>query len=305
LPALIELYDEHRAHRDRFEILAFHDASAPTFADLDPKLKPIIASRWHGRPLPFPILLDSTGETIKNFGIRAFPTTILIDPEGHLVRTPDGAEEALLEKLPPIPASVRIPRALDSDVTIGVDRTPLDKLVPVLARSARVDIRLDPDGLKAAGVAADVPVPLTLSAVLTLRSWLDLILEPLGLTHQAGESGLVITARKPGSAPPEPSARQREAARRIEGVLARPFEFRFRDTPLSDVVQAFEGKTQESFVLDPAARLSGALRPESTVSGSDDGAPLGDALRRLLKPLGLTYVLRDEAVILTPDRPKP
>ena len=85
MPSLVRFFDEHQAEKDRFAILAFHDASVKDFADLDAKLAPIIAKRWAGRELPFPILLDSTGETIESWGIHAFPTTVLIDPEGVLI----------------------------------------------------------------------------------------------------------------------------------------------------------------------------------------------------------------------------
>lgn len=47
--------------------------------------------------LPFPILLDSTRTTIKNYGIDSFPTAILIDPEGKVVA--GGSEYWLAEKL--------------------------------------------------------------------------------------------------------------------------------------------------------------------------------------------------------------
>ena len=66
-----------------------------TTVDLDEKMVKAKASRprWAGRDLPFPILLDATGETIKQYDVHAFPTTILIDPEGRLVA--DGHGELL------------------------------------------------------------------------------------------------------------------------------------------------------------------------------------------------------------------
>jgi hypothetical protein len=295
---LIRFYEEHRDHRDKFEILAFHDASAKSFEELDPKLVPLQQTYWQGKPLPFPILLDSTGRTIEEYGIHAFPTVILIDPEGRLVK---GGGEAMLEsKLPPVPLAERLPRALDGNVTFFFDQTPLDKAVEMLARSARIPIRLDPDGLKAAGVAPDAPVPMTLSAILTLRSALDLALDPFGLTFEEGKDALVITRRPPGDRrPAAPSAPQKMAAERIEKVLGRKFSFDFRAKPLSEVATTFEGLTSESFVLDPTARKAGAIDPAATVSGADGGLPLGEALGKLLKPLGMTYVIRDEAVVLT------
>ena len=92
----MKLYEEYKDD-DRFEILAFHDARAKTFEELDEKLKPIIEKRWEGKELPFPILLDATGQTIKDYGVRAFPTIILIDPDGNLVKR--GNEKILEEKL--------------------------------------------------------------------------------------------------------------------------------------------------------------------------------------------------------------
>jgi hypothetical protein len=103
LPALIKYYGAHRS--DRFEIVAFHDARARDFAELEQKLaeKKIRQTYWSGNDLPFPVLLDATGETIRQFGVQAFPTTILIDPEGRLVGQGDEKllEQALKGELPP------------------------------------------------------------------------------------------------------------------------------------------------------------------------------------------------------------
>ena len=96
LPRLVTLYERHRSKRDRFEILALHDATAKTFDELDAKLTPIVKDAWKGEALPFPILLDATGETVKRYEIRGYPTTWLVDPEGNLQI---GSEETLDEIL--------------------------------------------------------------------------------------------------------------------------------------------------------------------------------------------------------------
>jgi thiol-disulfide isomerase/thioredoxin len=95
MPRLIELYEKHADQRERFVILAVHDVAAKTFDELAPHLEQLQAELWHGKPLPFPIVLDSTGQTVKNFGIRSWPTEVLIDPEGHVVR---GGDDAMLEE---------------------------------------------------------------------------------------------------------------------------------------------------------------------------------------------------------------
>ena len=93
----MKLYDEHAAQRDRFEILVFHDATAKILEELDQKLEPIVRGPWEGRELPFPTLMDSTGKTIEDFGINAYPTIFLIDPKGKIVK--GGSERMLKEKL--------------------------------------------------------------------------------------------------------------------------------------------------------------------------------------------------------------
>jgi hypothetical protein len=97
LPTLIDFYEQHQDD-DRFEILAFHDASAKTLEELDENCRTPKEKYWGGRDLPFPVLLDDSGVTIEQFGINAFPTMILVDPEGRLVGQTHGVEE-LKEKL--------------------------------------------------------------------------------------------------------------------------------------------------------------------------------------------------------------
>jgi len=83
LPELVEFYEDN--HSDKFEIIAFHENSVRGFVDLDKKVSAVRSQYWKGRRLPFPILLDDTGDTLRRFQIGAFPTTILIDPDGRLI----------------------------------------------------------------------------------------------------------------------------------------------------------------------------------------------------------------------------
>ena len=92
----MEFYEKHAAERDRFEILAFHDGSAKSLAEVDAKTKDVREKLWQ-KPLPFPILLDATGASTRRWGVHMFPTTVLVDPEGRLVR--GGSEKMLEQKL--------------------------------------------------------------------------------------------------------------------------------------------------------------------------------------------------------------
>ncbi len=301
MPGLIDLYEAHKDHRDKFEIIAFHDGTVKDFADLDKKLERPREAYWGGRDLPFPILLDATGQTIKEWDIHAFPTTVLIDPEGKLVG--QAGEEELAAKLPPLPVAKRVALALDRNVSLGVEDPKIGEACDFLSRRVRLPVRLDVEKLKAAGVTPETRVPLTLAGSLSFRSWLDLVLGAEGLTYEQDDKGLVVRPRKPGGPPPEgTSEAQRKSAQRIEKVLDQKVTFDFKDKPLADVAQFLERLTQENFVVDPLARKAGRIDLKTPVSGSAKDVPLREAIRKLLGPAGLTFTVRDEVVLLTTQK---
>jgi thiol-disulfide isomerase/thioredoxin len=109
MPAMMKLYDQTRDKG--LVIIAVHDDSLPSIAELNQKLDEIRQEAfpgWNGRNLPFPIALDGGGQTrIKYssftargattaaYGINSFPTTIAIGRDGNVigevsVRSDDG-----------------------------------------------------------------------------------------------------------------------------------------------------------------------------------------------------------------------
>jgi thiol-disulfide isomerase/thioredoxin len=100
LPELTKFYEEHAADRDRFEILSIcntEDEKAKTIEAFDALVAPLVKDIWAGKQLPFPVLVDGEGKTSNVYGIHGWPTVLLIDPEGHLVK--HGNEATLAEKL--------------------------------------------------------------------------------------------------------------------------------------------------------------------------------------------------------------
>ena len=105
LPELTKFYEEHAADRDRFEILAICNTEtekAQTIEAFDALVAPLVKEVWAGKQLPFPVLVDGEGKTSGVYGIQGWPTVLLIDPEGHLVKHGDLATmaEKLKEKKP-------------------------------------------------------------------------------------------------------------------------------------------------------------------------------------------------------------
>ena len=131
LPALIKFHDEFEDRQKNFVILAFHDTGVETLEDLDQKVQNAKTNYWGERDLPFPILLDSSGDTFKKFGISTLPVLVVIDPAGRVVKggTKDTVRDFLmktdrevkkrLRKLKGSRAPQRFAKALEEAAAVG------------------------------------------------------------------------------------------------------------------------------------------------------------------------------------------
>ncbi|MHC4691909.1 MAG: peroxiredoxin family protein [Planctomycetota bacterium] len=96
IPHLMAIYD---AFSDRgLMVIGIHDDSLESIDELDEKLATAREKIWMGRDLNFPIALDGGGrtriagtdETVPGattaaYGVRMFPTTLLIDADGKVI----------------------------------------------------------------------------------------------------------------------------------------------------------------------------------------------------------------------------
>jgi thiol-disulfide isomerase/thioredoxin len=308
LPGWMDFADDHAADRDKFAIIAVHEREISDFKTLDEKLKPIVRRTWRGRPLPFPIAIDATGAMTKDYGVRYFPTAVLLDPEGRVVdfaHKPGEfgsavCEEFLASKLTPVPIERRIARALDRNQALDVHDEPLNELMDFYSRVGRIKIHLDPKELKAAGIDGAIQVPLSVSGRLMLRAWLNLTLDAVGLTYVADGDGLRIVRRTTENAGlSQPSARSSAENALVAASLEHKVTFQFHAESWKQVCAKLESLTDETFLLDPRSRRAGAINTEATVSGSATDEPLSSAFTRLLAPSKMTYAIRDGAVVLT------
>ncbi|MGH7134819.1 MAG: hypothetical protein ACREHD_03715, partial [Pirellulales bacterium] len=128
----------------------------------------------------------------------------------------------------------------------------------------------------------------------------NLTLDPFGLTYVAEGDGLRVVRGSPKNIHlSQPSPRQIAENELVGEVLAREVTLDFHDESLKQVVAKLEAETGESFVLDPACRRSGTIDLDMRVAGSAVNEPLSSALTRVFAPVGLTFVVRNEAIVLT------
>ncbi len=93
----MEFYNSRPDLRDKFEILALHESrSVQTLAQMDEKNAANERDIWKAK-LPFPVLIDKEGRTVRRYGITGYPTLVLIDPDGNQMKA--GSLDLLKEKL--------------------------------------------------------------------------------------------------------------------------------------------------------------------------------------------------------------
>ena len=115
MPDLIKL---HEKYADRVVLIGVHVGlegdGIDTVAKLDAKLAPIRKEIWNGSDLPFPVVMVSARETAVSdsestvrsqaavdYGVRLYPSMVVISPEGNVLGWFDEAEHVkLFETLP-------------------------------------------------------------------------------------------------------------------------------------------------------------------------------------------------------------
>jgi thiol-disulfide isomerase/thioredoxin len=310
-PGWMDFVDDHASDSDKFVVLAVHDPKATDFAMLDEKLSPIIRRTWRGQKLPFPILLDTSGKFVEDYGVRSWPTAILLDPQGQVVEVPAkdmmmgswACEEFLASKLTPLPPERRIARVLDRGLSLSVDEQSLAELMTFYSNVCGTAIHLDADAIQDAGISPETVVPLRVGGTLTLRAWLNMAIEPFGLTYVAEGVAIRVvrrTAENAGLA--QPSTRQKAENALVTEALQKKVTFEFKEASLKHVIATLESLTGETFLVDPSCRRLGTINPDQAISGSAEDESLSTALTRILNPAGLAYVVRNEALIFTTAR---
>jgi len=93
-------------------------------------------------------------------------------------------------------AIVRIVRELDKETRIDVIETPLEDVLNAISKAHKINIAIDPAGLRKAGVAKDKLITLNVKGK-SLRELMPILLKPLGLTHLVRPDGLWITSAAP------------------------------------------------------------------------------------------------------------
>jgi thiol-disulfide isomerase/thioredoxin len=85
LPEAMDFYEKNEALRGKFEIIGVHEPGVKTWDAYDAKKKTVVEKIWKGKEPKFPMVLDASGKTYKDYAIKLLPTDMLIDPDGNVM----------------------------------------------------------------------------------------------------------------------------------------------------------------------------------------------------------------------------
>ena len=91
---------------------------------------------------------------------------------------------------------LEIERRLQTPVMLKYQESPLTEVMTGLSELTGVNIHLDPRGLSQEGINTDTPITINLNKEISLKSALNLILEPLHLSYVINDEVLKITSEQ-------------------------------------------------------------------------------------------------------------
>jgi general secretion pathway protein D len=94
------------------------------------------------------------------------------------------------------PAEMEIQRSLNKPVEVRFENRPLAEVLNALGRMTDVNVHFDEQGLHAEGATTDMPVTIDLTQPISLKSALNLILQPKGLSYVIQNEVLLITSEQ-------------------------------------------------------------------------------------------------------------
>ncbi len=139
--------------------------------------------------------IDKDAALTKRFNVLSIPCFIRLE-EGNEVKRVTGMDsERRLRELATFPIHQRLLKALNQEIELNFNDTPLREVVRVISKKIGANFAVDSRSLDEEGIKVTTPVSIVVSG-LSARSALRLILEPLHLTYVVEDEVIMIVSRQ-------------------------------------------------------------------------------------------------------------
>jgi WD40 repeat protein len=196
--------------------------------------------------------------------------------------------------------------ALDAPVEVDWNRAPLIDFVDQCGSLFQLPIVIDHDGLNRAGQSYEMLITLSLKQI-SLRTALELLLEPLGLGFEIRDELLTLTQNSPELRAETAISKGRQAARdELNRMLDQVIEFDCENMPLPFVLEYLGAQLGKNifYADNPAFGPSRTAAPGSPeVTFEQKTISIREMLNQILPPLKLRLRLHDDLVEIRSDQP--
>ena len=196
-------------------------------------------------------------------------------------------------------------------------------LVAMLGTDKGVNVAIDRKALAEVGIDPQTPVGLSGHGRMSLRNYARFVLRQANLVLQEEPYRLLITTPEEAdnrlSTEVYPVAdlmatdrlpdrgqlanpyldHELAAEARIRAKLERPISVDFRGTPLRKVIDRVAGLLDDAVLVDERALNEVGLDTDVPVTAAWRDVPAKELLRWMLRDVGLTYVVENEALVIT------
>jgi hypothetical protein len=238
-----------------------------------------------GVPADVPITKSLKGITLRSalrLMLRDLDLTYVVRDDVLLITTPEEAENMTYVRVYPV------------DDLVGDAGAERSAQCETLVKAVTTCIAPEAwSGVGGPGSISTIPPGLPRALVVDQYQQVhDEIDDFLGMLRQAAEKQAQGVFEPIGGA-------TNAAEKKIFEELKAPTDFEFVDTPLQDVIRALAESHKIEIQIDHKALDDVGVPPDVSVTISLRGVPLASALRLLLHELDLTYVVRDEVLLIT------
>ena len=202
----------------------------------------------------------------------------------------------------------------------GKGNFTLEDLAAMLGRDANMNVVIDRHALEEASIRVDEPLEFYGRGRMSLRGYARFLLGNAGLALEEEPYRLLITTKEAGEQRlttevypvgdlmltdrvadrgllADPYMDCEEAVRgRIREKLQRPIRVDFHAEPLHDVLDELAEILDDTVLVYKHSLDEASIDVAAPVTAALRNAPVGESLRWMLRDLGLTYVVRDEAL---------
>jgi hypothetical protein len=267
-----------------------------------------VALQAVGATLETPVTAESRGEPVgEALGRLLGPLglTYMIR-DGFLVVTYDAAQGKDAGRGPD-PRDRPVLLKLEEPLPLSFKNVPFEDVLKFIKAASAgpedqgIPIFVDPAALQRARLTMITPVTIASRDGEPLKDALRRLLRPKNLAYQVKDGLLQVVSSRVQLLDRGPQTKA------VLAKLERRIDLRFENAPLEDVLKFIKKTTTRPgdnglpIYVDPVGLQEAEATMTSPVSIDVKGTPLKDALRKVLKPLHLTYQVKDGLLTITSE----